>query len=614
MSAGSTFTDLGATATDDTDDEVAITVSGAVNTGIINSYIITYSATDAAGNQSTLTRTVNVIDDTAPVIRLAGDSEVSHRVNTEYVDAGASATDNIDGDVEVTVTGSVDTSTPNSYTLTYSATDAAGNETSLTRTISVFDDTAPVITLTGDAIIAHNYGDVYTDQGATATDNVDATVTVTVTGGVTIDAVNSYTITYTATDAAGNEATPVVRTVNVDDLAGPVITLNGDNIITLGKGRVYKELGATALDNVDGELIVEAPTGTVDYDTIGQYELTYSVSDSANNVSSLVRTVDVVAPRPFITTWKSDNPGSSNSDQITITTNTAAYPIEYKYSIDWGDGETDEDVRGDITHTYTNKSVDNTYTVTISGDFPQLYFFSDSFDNDKLLSVEQWGDGILLSLSKAFVGCDNLVINASDTPNLRSVTDMSYMFNQASSFDQDINSWDVSAITNMNSMFEGASSFNQALNSWDVSSVLEMESMFWHATSFNQDISQWDMSSVTNTSGMFSNAIAFNQNIGAWDVSSVTTLQDMFNSATSFDQDLSPWNIGLVTSMKSMFYGNSLSTENYDALLNSWSKQNVQPNVNFGAGNSLYSPSSQGAKDILIGKGWYITDGITPQT
>jgi hypothetical protein len=78
------------------------------------------------------------------------------------------------------------------------------------------DDTgAPVITLTGNGTIEVNLGDVYTDAGATATDDQDGDITPTATGTVNTEKVGSYTITYSAVDAAGNEAAEVVRTVNV---------------------------------------------------------------------------------------------------------------------------------------------------------------------------------------------------------------------------------------------------------------------------------------------------------------------------------------------------------------------------------------------------------------
>jgi len=161
---------------------------------------------------------VNVVDSTAPVITLTGDATVTLEVGVTYTDLGATATDNYDTSVTVTVGGdTVDTTTVGTYTVTYNASDAAGNNaTEVTRTVNVVDSTAPVITLTGEATVTLEVGATYTDLGATATDNYDTSVTVTV-GGDTVDTttVGTYTVTYNASDAAGNNATEVTRTVNV---------------------------------------------------------------------------------------------------------------------------------------------------------------------------------------------------------------------------------------------------------------------------------------------------------------------------------------------------------------------------------------------------------------
>ncbi len=135
-----TYADAGATAVDAVDGIVSVTSSGSVDTTVIDSYTITYTATDAAGNTATATRTVNVIatpDTTAPVITVTGSNPVTITQFDTYADAGATATDNVDGTVTVTTTSDVNTSQPGSYTVTYSATDGAGNTATETRTVTV---------------------------------------------------------------------------------------------------------------------------------------------------------------------------------------------------------------------------------------------------------------------------------------------------------------------------------------------------------------------------------------------------------------------------------------------------------------------------------------------
>ncbi|MYH04121.1 MAG: BspA family leucine-rich repeat surface protein, partial [Cenarchaeum sp. SB0675_bin_21] len=122
----------------------------------------------------------------------------------------------------------------------------------------------------------------------------------------------------------------------------------------------------------------------------------------------------------------------------------------------------------------------------------------------------------------------------------------------ASSFNQPLNSWNVSSVTNMWCMFAYATSFNQDLSAWDVSSATSLDGMFWGATSFNQDLSAWDVSSVTTMSHMFYNATSFNGDISSWDVSSVTTMSHMFYNATSFNQPLDTWDVSSVTNMTRM--------------------------------------------------------------
>lgn len=361
---------------------------------------------------------------------------------------------------------------------------------------------------------------------------------------------------------------------------------------------------------------------------------------------------------PFITTWKTDNAGTSNSTSITIPTSSAT-GVVYNYDVDWDDDGVYDDlgVTGSITHDFGTAG---TYTIRITGDFPRIVF-DNGGDRLKILSVDQWGSVQWSSMEGAFHGAENLTVTEADAPNLvnatnmdrvfkgatsinsnlnswdtSTITSMEEAFSGASSFNGDISFWDTAAVTNMISMFENATSFNVNISPWDTSALSSVHSIFRGATSFNQSIGSWDISSVNDTSnmfngavafnrliaawstsnvttmqGMFSGASAFNQNIGAWDTSSVTTMEDMFNNATSFDQDLSAWNIENVANLANMFEGVTLSEANYDALLVGWDGQNLTSGASFDGGNSQYcSIAAEDARQNMIDNdGWTIEDG-----
>lgn len=342
----------------------------------------------------------------------------------------------------------------------------------------------------------------------------------------------------------------------------------------------------------------------------------------------VAQTVQAATLNDFIITVKTDNPGSSSSTAFTIPTNGAGY----NYNVDC-DNDTIDEFSAQTTAVTCVYPVAGTYTIVISGTFPQI-FFNYAGDVEKLLSVDQWGTNVWTSMAFAFAGAVNMNVIATDVPNLSSVTSMSGMFNEAAVFNHDISAWDVSNVTDMSGMFSGALAFNQNIGGWNTSNVTNMYAMFVAALAFNQNISSWNTSNVTNMSYMFKAAPLFNQNISSWNTSYVTNMNSMFLQAGAFNQDLSSWDTSQVTDMGSMFEGaavfnqnlgawnvgtlvdassflkdSGVSTFNYDQTLVAWSAQTVQPNVSLGAGTIQYCTAA--AHDALTSpvNSWVITDG-----
>ena len=173
---------------------------------------------------------ITIVKAEAPVITLLGETEVSLELGSTYTDTGATAVDNIDGDItaNIAVVSTVDVNTVGTYTVTYNVSDAAGNAAiQVTRTVTITPDaTIPIITLLGKAEVSLELGSTYTDAGATAADNIDGDLTanIAVVSTVDVNIVGTYTVTYNVSDAAGNAAVQVLRRVEV----GGIIDVDGN--------------------------------------------------------------------------------------------------------------------------------------------------------------------------------------------------------------------------------------------------------------------------------------------------------------------------------------------------------------------------------------------------
>ena len=194
---------------------------------------------------------------------------------------------------------------------------------------------------------------------------------------------------------------------------------------------------------------------------------TITITAQTGGTRDYTITVTRVVPGDFfVTTWRV----AAGDLDITIPTTGTGY----NYTVDWGDGTDATDHSDtDATHTYTAAAE---YEVHIIGDFPRIYF-NNAGDKDKIIEINQWGTQVWTSMERSFYGATNLVVTATDVPDLSGVTDMRFMFRDVPGFNTDIGTWNVSNVTEMQNMFQSATSFNGDISSWNVSNVTSMENM-----------------------------------------------------------------------------------------------------------------------------------------
>ncbi len=325
---GKTYSEPGANAADNIDDDINVQITGTINSSILGEQVITYSATDTSGNSHTTTRVINIIDTTPPTILIQGVNPLTLEYGATYSEIGAIATDPVDGVLSVQTSGSIDTATLGEYIISYAASDISGNSVTATRVVTVIDYTPPLLEVIGANPMTVEYGSIYLDQGANAIDTVNGVINVQLSGSINTYSLSEQTVTYTATDASGN-ATTATRTINVTDTTAPIIEIQGDNPLTLEYGDTYLELGAAVIDadyaaessyipediistfedlfdlnnNTDIDI-----TGAIDTSSLGVQTITYTATDPSGNSSSVDRTVNVVdTTSPAITLIGSEN-------------------------------------------------------------------------------------------------------------------------------------------------------------------------------------------------------------------------------------------------------------------------------------------------------------------
>ena len=184
-----------------------------------------------------------------------GEAEVTHEGGTDYTDAGVEVTDNIDEALEASVVTTVDTTKTGEYSVTYCA-DSAGNVAAeVTRKVTVVTLRFRSY-LKGEADVTIEVKSDYTDAGADVADTIDSEITdkLIVVNDVDNTKLGDYAVTYNATDASGNKATEVKRTVHVVDTTVPVLTLLGEAEVTIEVKTAFVDEGVEVADNYDSDV------------------------------------------------------------------------------------------------------------------------------------------------------------------------------------------------------------------------------------------------------------------------------------------------------------------------------------------------------------------------
>lgn len=264
----------------------------------------------------------------------------------------------------------------------------------------------------------------------------------------------------------------------------------------------------------------------------------------------------------YIFTVKTDNAGTSLSDQFTVPTVSGGIYDETT-TVDWGDGNIDTNMStyNDARWTHTFAGGAGTYEVKIWGTFDG-WKFANGGDKSKITNIRQWGI-FVFSQGQEFYGCNNLTVTATDVPKINTST-LIWSFRECS------------AVVDIPS-----------IGSWDVSGVAIFSAMFLSINSAaNLSIGTWNTSSAVSMNSLMAGGVAgFDRDLGAWIMSSVNTLSSAFPNAT-------------------------ISTVNYDSTLVGWAAQSLQSSVPFSAGSSKwgFGYGGQARYDIISTYAWTITD------
>ena len=332
---GGNYIDAGATASDQSQGDISnqiVTKGLPINTNVVGTYIVTYNVTDSTGLKAQeVVRTVSVVD-VKPVITLIGENILHIAAGQTYVDPGATAFDQFQGDISASIitTSNVNTDQPGTYKVTYNVKNQEGvTAQEVFRTVVVVDEATPTITVTGDNPATVEINKQYDDAGATAFDQFQGQLKVNPSGQVNTNVAGKYQVVYTATNEGGITST---ATRDVYVLEAPTITLAGSNPMDIDVFQRLELPGAFGSDSYYGNLTndIVIDTKHVNMNVPGTYDITYNLTNPAQmSAKEQIRTVRVMDPyvpeiilkgtNPYTlqtTTTPYIDPGATASDKV----------------------------------------------------------------------------------------------------------------------------------------------------------------------------------------------------------------------------------------------------------------------------------------------------------
>ena len=300
VSVNKTFIDTFYSAWDDAEGDLTanVVIGGNLNVNVLGTYTRTYYVEDSKGNSDSKMRTLIVEDNAAPDVTLNGDNPMYVEIATTFTDPGVQVVDNYwpANKVSTFTTGLVNINKAGTYKIDYKVTDYSNNSQTVSRTVVVWDSTAPVIVALGGDVIQLEVHSLFIDPGLDIIDNSLSGFTVdrwgsflTTFANETPDQLGNYIIFYQVTDASGNVSEILGRVIKVVDTHAPELTLLGSPykiVEKWDKNGTYSEEGYTLYDAYyDNSEITVTMDDNVDLNFEGLYHVCYQAEDPSGNMT-----------------------------------------------------------------------------------------------------------------------------------------------------------------------------------------------------------------------------------------------------------------------------------------------------------------------------------------